>query len=58
MAKYVTQLAYFIKCMSYMWILSVVSSDKMKTVFNRLMKRTTTRNECLSVVSGGGGVGK
>ena len=30
----------------------------MKTDFNRLMKRTTTRNECLSVVSGGGGVGK
>ena len=33
-------------------------SGKMKTDFNRLMERTTTRNECLSVVSGGGGVGK
>ena len=30
----------------------------MKTEFKRLMERTTTRNECLSVVSGGGGVGK
>ena len=58
MAKYVTNLAYFIKCMSYMWILSVVSSGKMKTDFNRLMERTTTQNECLSLVSGGGGVGK
>ena len=26
--------------------------------FNRLMERTTTQNECLSLVSGGGGVGK
>ena len=41
-----------------MWILSVVSSGKLNNDFNTLMERTTTRNECLSVVSGGGGVGK
>ena len=44
--------------MSCIWILSVVSSGKMKTDFNRLMEKTITQNECLSVVSGGGGVGK
>ena len=42
----------------YVDTVSVVSSGKMKTAFNRLMERTTTRNECLSLVSGGGGVGK
>ena len=30
----------------------------MKTGFKWLMERTITRNECLSIVSGGGGVGK
>ena len=38
-----------------MWILSVVSSGKLNIDFNTLMERTTTRNECLSVVSGGVG---
>ena len=37
---------------------SVVYSGKRKTEINKLMERSTSRKESLSIVSGGGGVGK